>query len=219
MSDTRSSVYFIFQLTENGEFDEGCCKIGYSGNDSLTRAKQLQTANSRKLKVYTDFFTPYPKEWESFFHKLLHYKHIRGEWYAITTLEVSRLIAQYEEKSWMKPRFVFEGIDCILKDGRHLNNNEINDFFKTKTKTIELERINKLIAFEDTKDTKCNICKKEFTSLKKYKSHIFNQLNPCNLICVGCDEQFNSKTSWLRHKKLCDLYKLVTLYITQSRTQ
>lgn len=59
------------------------------------------------------------------------------------------------------------------------------------------------------KDFKCDKCDSTFKSEKRYKNHISNELNPCDLVCIGCYKQLGSKPSWTRHKKECKLYKLI----------
>jgi len=53
----------------------------------------------------------------------------------------------------------------------------------------------------------CEKCEKTFIHTKKYLSHVNNLLNPCDLVCIGCSYQANSKSSWTRHKRSCKQYQ------------
>jgi hypothetical protein len=85
------TVYFIYTLDSDGNYTNSC-KIGYTAKTAESRLSSLQTGNDRQLKIYKSLCTGYACKWEKYLHNCLKNRHIRGEWYKISTKELDLIL-------------------------------------------------------------------------------------------------------------------------------
>ena len=86
MVDIMETVYFIGEEPYTGEV-----KIGRTGGDVRDRLKQLQTGNPRTLVVLGEIKCGNSTCKENELHAKYKDRHVRGEWYTLSTHEIKKL--------------------------------------------------------------------------------------------------------------------------------
>lgn len=79
-------VYFIC------EEPRGLFKIGRTAKHPSGRARELQTGNPRKLRVYGWISTPEHVALELYFHKQFEKRRHGGEWFKISPKQIERAV-------------------------------------------------------------------------------------------------------------------------------
>jgi len=85
---THGHVYFIGDRSHEDMF-----KIGYTTTPVNSRLSSLQTGNPNELYVYANVSCDNPRTFEQYLHDCFSEKHIRGEWYSVTSEEIKKLVA------------------------------------------------------------------------------------------------------------------------------
>lgn len=196
------SVYFIYQKDQHDNIIDHKCKIG-SSIDTADRIKSLQTGNPDKLFVYKTLDTEHFREWETFLHFIVKYKHINGEWYAISTKDVDAIHQQYQNFIQKHPPKFHNGgnitvqatDDPFLRKRKVVTDTEIEEsdtkkVCKTKTVTTEV-----------SKEFQCKICNRSFTSRKRLEQHQRNNI-PCDYKCRICNKIYSPR-GYYNHVKMC----------------
>lgn len=90
------SIYFIYEKPEVPTHDILEFKIGES-NDPVSRCKNLQTGNKRKLNIYKTIFCgtkPAAQALEATIHERYAHRRISGEWFKINRVEIDQIITE-----------------------------------------------------------------------------------------------------------------------------
>lgn len=80
----NTEVYFIW--------DGEAMKIGLTTKGANKRIKQLQTGNSKNLEIFRTVKTDNPFVLERFLHDVFGERRVRGEWFSVSSEEVSSLV-------------------------------------------------------------------------------------------------------------------------------
>ena len=173
-------VYFIFQ---NGTDDK--CKIGSTKRSIDQRVSELQTGNPDKLYVYRQLYTINHKQWETYLHFTLKFKHIDGEWYNLTKKDVDCIHDTFSPFcTLIPPLFNSNGItEQNLGEKKK----------KRKTYTTE-DHIHVIVS-----GYICGKCNQPFKSRKYLERHKEKNI-PCDYKCGSCGKKL-SERGYYKHIK------------------